>query len=194
MKIVILDNGHGKDTKGKNSPIWSDGSQLFEWEFNRDIVWRISTQLEKLNIPYHFLVSEDIDISLPERCKRANLIYNQKHKQAFLLSIHANAGNGTGWECWTSVGQTESDNIATIFCKQFEKDFPDRKLRFDSSDKGPGKEENFHILKNTLCPAVLTENFFMDTETDCKFIISDEGRQRIADFHVKAIKVYLGIQ
>ena len=31
---VIIDNGHGIDTKGKRSPKWADGSQLFEWEFN----------------------------------------------------------------------------------------------------------------------------------------------------------------
>ena len=42
--MVILDNGHGKETSGKRSPIWSDGSQLFEWEFNRDIVQRISNK------------------------------------------------------------------------------------------------------------------------------------------------------
>ena len=30
MKIVILDNGHGQETPGKRSPVWSDGKQLFE--------------------------------------------------------------------------------------------------------------------------------------------------------------------
>ena len=28
--IVILDNGHGEETAGKRSPVWSDGKQLFE--------------------------------------------------------------------------------------------------------------------------------------------------------------------
>lgn len=32
-KIVLLDNGHGKETSGKRSPLWKDGSQLFEWEY-----------------------------------------------------------------------------------------------------------------------------------------------------------------
>ena len=35
MVKILLDNGHGYDTPGKRSPIWPDGSQLFEWEFNR---------------------------------------------------------------------------------------------------------------------------------------------------------------
>ena len=39
--IVLLDNGHGGiingeyQTPGKRSPVWADGSQLFEGEFNR---------------------------------------------------------------------------------------------------------------------------------------------------------------
>ena len=35
--MVILDPGHGFNTEGKRSPVWEDGTQLFEWEFNRDI-------------------------------------------------------------------------------------------------------------------------------------------------------------
>ena len=38
-------------------------------------------------------------------------------------------------------------------------------------------------------PAVLTENFFMDTyDPDCKLLLSEGGRQRIADAHIDAIK------
>ena len=40
MKILI-DNGHGRATAGKRSPVWPDGKQLFEYEFNRDIARRV---------------------------------------------------------------------------------------------------------------------------------------------------------
>jgi N-acetylmuramoyl-L-alanine amidase len=93
--LIILDNGHGKETPGKRSPKWEDGSQLFEYEFNRDIVRRIASKLEQHNIPYYILVPELEDISLSERCKRANNIYKD-NKDCMLLSIHANAGGGTG--------------------------------------------------------------------------------------------------
>ena len=49
--VVILDAGHGKETPGKRSPILEDGSQLLEWEFNRDICNRI----------YRLLLDEDIN-------------------------------------------------------------------------------------------------------------------------------------
>ena len=38
-------------------------------------------------------------------------------------------------------------------------------------------------------PAILTENFFMDTERECKaYLLTREGRNRIIDFHVRAIR------
>lgn len=116
--IVLLDNGHGKETAGKRSPVWSDGSQLFEWEFNRDIVRRISEKLEADGIPYRILVPEETDISLTERARRANEIAKENNGKAYVLSIHANAGGGTGWEVYTSPGQTPSDAIATVFLRK----------------------------------------------------------------------------
>ena len=74
MVKILLDNGHGYDTPGKRSPIWPDGSQLFEWEFNRDIVSRIEILLKKAGISCVRLVPEKEDISLSERCKRAKVI------------------------------------------------------------------------------------------------------------------------
>lgn len=188
MKHVILDNGHGKETPGKRSPIWGDGSQLFEWEFNRDIVRRIAKALDELNISYTILVPEITDVSLPERCQRANSIYTGNNKEAFLISVHANAGGGKGWECYTSVGNTKSDEIATIMAECAKHMFPNEKMRFDYSDGDPDKESQFYILKHTACPAVLTENFFMDTEKDCRLIMSEAGRQKIADVHIYAIQ------
>jgi N-acetylmuramoyl-L-alanine amidase len=188
MKTVILDNGHGENTPGKRSPVWADGKQLFEYEFNRDVVQRIFAALGKFGINRYILVPEYTDVSLAERCRRANAIY-AKDRTAFLLSIHANAGGGTGWECYTSPGKTKSDGMATIFYEQAEKTFgKDWKIRKDLSDGDPDKEENFYMLKNTACPAVLTENFFMDTERDCRYIMSEAGLQAVADMHVEAIK------
>lgn len=184
--LIILDNGHGKETPGKRSPKWEDGSQLFEYEFNRDIVRRIASKLEQHNIPYYILVPELEDISLSERCKRANNIYKD-NKDCMLLSIHANAGGGTGWEAYTSIGNTKSDTYATILYQKAKEYFPDWKIRKDKSDGDPDKEDNFYILKHTSCPAVLTENFFMDTKKDCAYILSEEGRENIANMHVSAI-------
>ena len=189
-KIVILDNGHGKETAGKRSPIWSDGSQLFEWEFNRDIVRRIAEKLQDDGVPYRILVPEENDISLSERVKRANEIAKENNGKVYVLSVHANAGGGTGWEVYTSPGETKADAIATVFAEEAQRVFvPDGwRMRFDYADSDPDKEAAFYILKHTSCPAIVTENFFMDTEKDCRFMLSDAGRERIAKIHYEAIK------
>lgn len=186
--IPILDNGHGIETPGKRSPVWPNGRQLLEYEFNRDIVKRIARILGAQGIKFRILVPERTDISLAERCKRANAISQQTAGQCFLISIHANAGGGTGWEAYTSPGKTKSDEMATILYQQFEKDFKGIKIRKDMSDGDPDKESAFYILKHTTCPAILTENFFMDNETDCRYIMSETGRENIARSHAEAIK------
>ena len=190
QKVIILDGGHGVASAGKRSPIWGDGSQLLEWEFNRDIVRRIAAMLKGEGIKFEILVPEDNDVSLSERCRRANVIYDDCGQNAVLFSIHGNAGGGTGWECYTSVGKTKADEIATVLCNEAEKEFaPDGwKMRFDHCDGDPDKESQFYILKHTVCPAVLSENFFFDNEKDCRFMMSDDGKERIAKVHFEAIK------
>lgn len=186
--IIILDNGHGNNTEGKRSPIWKDGTQLFEYEFNRDIVKRIKNKLDKNNIQSFILVPELEDISLSERCKRVNK-FCKKNKNCILISIHANAFNGTanGWECYTSIGDTKADKYASILYEEAKIYFKDKNIRTDYSDNDPDKESSFYILKHTICPAILIENFFMDNESDCKYILSEEGRDNISNMIVSAI-------
>jgi len=185
--MPLLDNGHGVNCAGKRSPIWADGSQLFEWEFNRDIVRRIAAKLDDLAIRYEILTPETNDVSLQERCRRANL-YQQMYNNCVLFSIHGNAGGGTGWECYTSKGTTKADEIATLLYSEAEKEFTGWKTRKDYIDGDADKEANFYILRHTICPAVLTENFFMDNEKDCKLMLSESGRERIAKIHINVIK------
>lgn len=184
--IVLIDNGHGIETPGKRSPVWSDGSQLFEWEFNRDIARRLKVELTKNNIHNFQIVPEDTDISLKVRVSRINKFY-AANPDSFLVCIHANAGGGTGWEVFTSKGETKSDLIAECFAESAKFNLPGFKLRKDTLDGDSDKEANFYILKNTHCPAVLTENLFMDTEKDCRFLQSEQGREIITRLHLDAI-------
>ena len=188
--LVILDNGHGINTPGKRSPIWSNNTQLFEWKFNRNIVDYIIKYLEVANISYCKLVEEDKDISLQERVNRANSVY-YKTKDAYavyLVSIHGNAAensNANGVEVWTSKGQTKSDRIAVHFYNQLKnlgwKMRPTNQLKLD-------REEDFYILKNTICPAVLTENGFYTNEVECAKMNDYYWQKQIALFHFNAIK------
>jgi len=189
---VILDPGHGIETPGKRSPVWPDGSQLFEWEFTRDVVRRIEKKLTLKDITSSIIVPEARDISLRTRVARINALYKE-HPDSFLISVHGNAGKGYGWEAFTSKGQTESDIIATFLYTQAKIWLPNYKLRCDYTDNDPDKEENFYILYNSKCPAVLTENLFYDEYDQCQFMLSSYGREIIANLHVMAIEKYLEV-
>lgn len=192
-RIILLDNGHGQETPGKRSPIWADDTQLFEWEFNRDMVNRIAAKCDKSGIRCVRIVPESFDVTLAERCERVNRWYKQ-FPGCILLSIHANAAGGdavgkaTGFEVYTSPGETKADALATALVEQLQKDFPEIKMRKDMSDGDPDKEANFYILKHTSCPAILAENLFMDTESDCRLLMADDFREKLAESYVTFIK------
>ncbi len=189
----LLDPGHGgilhgqPQTPGKRSPVWPDGSQLFEGEFNRSIVSNLIELCKNNNIDCYNIVNEIKDISREERINRANKQFDKDHRCIY-LSIHANAGGGKGWEIYTSKGETQSDKIASVFFQKFKEEFPQIRMRSDISDGDPDKEAQFDVLVNTKMPAILTENFFMDNYEECKnYLMNEEGRKRIAKAHFDAI-------
>ena len=188
--LVILDNGHGIDTQGKRSPAWGNGTQLFEWRFNRNIVDYIVELLDIANISYCKLVEENEDISLQDRVNRANSIYSKTNDvyDVYLVSVHGNAAentSATGVEVWTSKGQTKSDRIAVHFYNELSK--LGWRMRPTNAFK-VDREEDFYILKNTVCPAVLTENGFYTNEEECAKMNEYYWQKQIALFHFNAIK------
>lgn len=189
---VLIDNGHGSNTKGKCSP---DG-RLMEYAYTREIADMLVYELKKLGIDAERIVREELDVPLSERCRRVN---EYKASEAILISIHCNAaGNGSwmtarGWEAWTSIGHTKADKLATCLYEAAEEILTGMKVRKDMSDGDDDKEENFYILKHTKCPAVLTENLFQDNKEDVDFLLSFEGKKAIVNLHVQGIRKYLGV-
>lgn len=192
MKTVLLDNGHGGlidgiyQTSGKRSPLWKDGTILYEGECNRAIVNGVMQELTRLNIPYVNITPELEDLNLSERVKRANKI-----PDSLFVSVHSNAGpeSAHGFSVYTYHGESESDRYATIFARKFQEEFPTIRIRSDYSDGDVDKESSFYVLKNTKMPAVLLENFFMTNEHECReYLMSDYGRKRIIRYIVEAIK------
>jgi N-acetylmuramoyl-L-alanine amidase len=195
--LYIFDNGHGGiidgvyQTAGKRSPIWSDGTQLFEGEFNRSIVDRLMKLCEDAKIDCINLVDTNIDVPLSTRTSQANEIYRNTDKPCIYISIHANGFSDEaahGWEVYTSVGETKSDEIAEVLFNKAKAEFPTHTMRKDTRDGDADKESNFYVLKNTAMPAILSENFFMTNEAECRLLMSDEGRDRIAKIHFEMIK------
>ena len=193
--VVILDAGHGKDTPGKCAP----DKSLYEWYWNREIVAMLCERLYGLeNVQTVILVPEENDVPLKERVRRVNTIYHDAKiagKECLLISVHINAaGHGTwnnasGWSVWVSNNASEkSKQFAQIAYREA------ISMGLQGNRVAPKEQywtSNFYILKNTPCPAVLTENMFQDNKSDVEFLKSEEGKLKIVDLHVNAIKKYL---
>ena len=194
MKILI-DNGHGLMTAGKRSP---DG-QFREAFYNREIARRVVSELLDRGYDAELLVPEDEDISMAERVRRTNrhcMLLGKKN--VVLVSIHVNAAgdgskwlNATGWSCYTCKGETASDKLAECMYDSATKYLPNKRIRSELSDGDRDWEKDFYILKHSWCPAILSENFFMDNKSDIEFLISKVGKQAIADLHVEGILEWL---
>lgn len=196
---ILLDNGHGNNTPGHCSPVWADGLQLQEWRYTREIAQRIEVALLAHHVQVRRIVPEAHDVPLWERCQRVNQIA-RAHTPAncILLSLHVNGsanGKGRGWEVHTSKGRTVSDLYATLLWKEAQKQLKGQfRMRADHTDGDPDWENNFAILANTLCPAILTENLFMDNEEECRFLLTEEGKRCIAQLHVNALCTIIALR
>lgn len=192
MKI-LLDNGHGYDTKGKRSP---DG-RLREYAWAREIAKRIESELRKRGLDVQRIVTEERDISLTERVRRVNNICKQVGAgNVCLVSVHVNAAGSGGWRTargWSGWVFTRSSANSKRLAQLL---YAEAERRGLQGNRSVPKEKywtaNFYILRYTNCPAVLTENLFQDNKEDVDYLLSEEGKQAITDLHVQAILKYIG--
>lgn len=193
--VVLVDNGHGNNTPGKRSV---DG-RLLEWKYTREIAEDVVAILLGSGLDARLLVTEDYDVSLKERVRRINKVCSQYGAgNVLVVSVHCNAAgngsqwmNGRGWEAYSTKGQNNSDILAECLYNRAEENFKGMKIRTDKTDGDKDKEANFYIIKYANCPAVLTENFFMDNKEDMEYMLSDVGRHQIARTHAEGIMDYI---
>ena len=199
--LWILDPGHGGIVNGKYttapSKMCKHGDDWFyEGVFNREIVNLIADMCLEKDISYIKTVYDGRDIPLKDRVSSANTFWDHwKNGNGFMpifISVHSNAsvnGNATGWEVWTSKGETKSDRIASILFQKMKEQFPGMRMRSDFSDGDPDKESQFYVLSKTKCPAILTENFFFTTFSPdyMEILNTEDGKMKIAKAHINMI-------
>lgn len=193
MKILI-DNGHGENTPGKRSP---DG-RFHEYLYAREIAVRMEAALRAAGFDAERIVKESVDVPLVERIHRVNEVCRSLGaSKVVLVSVHCNAsGRGEwmqarGWSAYTCKGKTKSDALADLLYEQADKLFVGQTIRKDFVDGDADWEEDFYILSNSKCPAVLTENFFQDNRKDVAFLESEEGKRLVVKVHVDALINYV---
>ena len=183
--VVCIDPGHGLTTGGKRSP---DGS-LREYEFNRDVAYRLKALLEARGVTCIMTVAQD-DQTDPSLATRVAIANNAGNVDLF-VSIHANAfGDGwnsaNGWEVYTY----QSGGIAEMAAKAVEQ---------ATIDSGAGlknrgcKTANFYVIKNTTMPAILIEHGFYTNLEECEKLKSDSFRDILAQADANGIMNFFSL-
>jgi len=203
--VILIDNGHGSQVLGKQSPILDDSIKIGgeftekgrfkEWKYTRVISRLIVNKLIDMGYDARLVTPEESDISLAERIRRINTICNKEGaSNVLLISVHANAVGdsskwmeGKGWEAYTTRGKTISDTLADFLYKRAGSNIKGRKIRDDWTDGDRDKEADFYIIKKAKCAAVLTENFFYDNKDDLRYLTSDEGVHAVVRLHIEGI-------
>lgn len=176
---VVIDPGHGKTTGGKRSP----DSSLMEWEFNRDVAYRLKDLLEAQGYTVIMTVAKD-DQTDPSLASRVAVANNAENVDLF-VSIHSNAGgNGSrwttahGWEVWIHKSGGVSEKAAKAIeaaTKASITELTDRGIK----KTGTG-EKGLYVNRNTEMPSLLIEHGFYDNKTECQLLKTSAFRQRLA--------------
>lgn len=186
---LIYDTGHGLETPGKQSP---DG-RLKEAAYVRLLRDKIVDALTDFGFSTHILVPETFDLPLAARVSRVNSLVSQNpNTQYFLTSLHVNAaGKGKDWmkaRGWQCIVSPRASALSKELAETYAKNAQEQGLKLRKQYPNLGYwTQDLYILNRTKCPAVLTENMFMDNQEDLEFLLSEEGLEKLTRLHVYSI-------
>ncbi|GHJ50258.1 hypothetical protein Cs7R123_76000 [Catellatospora sp. TT07R-123] len=177
---VYLDPGHG----GTDAGAVANGLQEKTLTLNialqtRDILkanWNVDVRMSR---------TTDITRSLVYRTDDANA-----WGATIFVSIHINAGGGTGFESYRypGVGATTQRLQSTVHSNVLSQ------MRTISSITDRGlKSADLHVLRESAMPAVLTENLFIDTVANANLLKRADFITATARGHANGIAAFLGL-
>jgi len=181
MVKIFIDPGHGGNDPG------AVANGLKEKDLTLKIAKKIRDKLQQYqNVQVKLSREGDQTLSLKQRTDMANA-----WKADYLISIHINAGGGTGFESYiyngSYSGKAETDRKRGIIHDEIMKQIAGVR------DRGK-KQANFHMVRESKMAAMLTENLFIDNANDAKLLKQDTFLDKIAHGHVQGIVKALGLK
>jgi len=178
MKFMI-DPGHG----GKDPGAVANG--LREKDLTLTLALRIGELLMRRGAEVYFTRATDVFVELSERARMANVAGVD-----YFLSIHINAGGGSGFESYTYTGTGGATveyqnvihrNVAPVFTAT---GMPDRGQ----------KQANFAVLRETKMPAILLEYGFIDHPRDAALLRDSAFLDRLAQVTADGVGEAFGLR
>lgn len=174
MVKIFIDPGHGGTDPG------AVGNGLQEKTLTLLISKKIRDFLNQYNCQVRLSREGDQTLSLTQRTNMANA-----WDADFFLSIHINAGGGTGYEDFRHTSETRSsasgraqNTIHTAVISSIR--------NYNVVDRGQ-KSANFAVIRESDMPALLTENLFIDRASDAALLKNNAFLDAIARGHVSGL-------
>ena len=196
--LLIVDAGHDKDTPGKRTPRFLDGTQIKEYEFNRPTADNIIEIAKRNGIDTFDTAPEHTEVLLKTRVDRANKAAKDflvKHPSAKIVfvSVHYNAhketwdeSNAQGCETFHMPGSVKGKALAEAVHAEI--------IKGTKQINRGVKTANFHVLVYTSMPAILCEFGFMDDPTEALRMkdpaFQDECAREVIDGVCKYLDIY----
>ena len=181
MKLY-LDPGHGGQDPG------AQGHGLDEKDVTLAIALKIRSILQNdyENIDVKMSRSTDTTKSLAQRSSEANA-----WDADFFLAIHINSGPGSaqGYEDYIYSGLSNSSKTA-----QYQDIIHAEVKKLNQLQDRGQKKANFHVLRETNMPALLSENGFISNDHDAALMKQSSWIQKVAQGHANGIAKAFGLK
>lgn len=175
MAKVFLNAGHGGSDPG------AVANGLREKDINLTTVLACNEVLVRHGIKTVLSRSTDDTESLAEIVSEA-----EAYKADLMVSFHANAGGGDGFEAFYYTSSTKGKKIAQLGEKYVK--------ALGQNSRGLKSGNHLYVIKNTSMPAVLFESFFLDNATDKKIGDTVAEQKAFGVAYALAILEYFGIE
>ena len=175
MVRIFIDAGHGGEDPG------AAGNGLLEKVLTLTIAKKIDSLLKGYDdVLTKMSRTGDSSLTLKQRTDAANA-----WGADFFLSIHINAGGGTGYEDYRYNKLSASSGTGKIQAAIHAAVTAELKA-YGVKDRG-AKSANFHVLRESNMSAALSENLFIDTKADADLLKQDDFLDAIARGHVAGL-------
>ncbi|MDI2588028.1 N-acetylmuramoyl-L-alanine amidase [Psychrobacillus sp. NEAU-3TGS] len=176
MVKVFIDAGHGGSDPG------AVGNGLKEKDITLKIAKRVDELLKEYqNVQTKMSRTGDTYPSLTDRTNEAN-----NWGANFLLSIHINAGGGNGYEDYVYPDSTNSIAYQNIIHAEIIK-------KIGQMGNRGKKQANYHMLRESNMPSILTECGFIDNSSDAALLKQDAFIEGLAQGHVNGLVKSFGL-